>query len=73
MMKIFLEVGGDFISAIKNNNDLKNEIISKGEILKQFVDFVKIEQDYLIEQIDLDKGIGKNSLLKENVFLLFVL
>ena len=68
----FKEEGGDFISAIKNNDDLKKEIISKGEIIKQFSDFIKIEQDYLIEQIDLDKGIGKNSLLKENVFLLFV-
>ena len=68
----FIEEGGDLIKAIKNNSDLKNEIIARGEIIEQFSDFLKIEQDYLIEQIDLDKGIGKNALLKENVFLLFV-
>ena len=39
----FEEEGGDFISAIKDNNDLKNEIISKGEIIKQFDYFIKIE------------------------------
>ena len=68
----FKEEDVSFIKAIKNNKDLTNEIIKNGEKIEQFGDFIKIEQDYLIEQIDLDKGIGKNSLLKENVFLLFV-
>jgi replication-associated recombination protein RarA len=57
-----------------SNEELKKEIKHRSEkIGKNFSDFLKIEQDYLIEQIkDLDKGIGKNSLLKENLFLLFV-
>ena len=67
----FKEEGGELIKSIKNNQ-LKNEIIASGKTINQFSDFLKIEQDYLIEQIDLDTGIGKNQLLKENVFLLFV-
>ena len=39
---------------------------------KNFSDFLRIEQDYLIDQIELDKGIDKNTLLKENIFLLFL-
>lgn len=34
--------------------------------------FLRIEHNYLIDQIELDKGIGKNSVLKENIFLLFL-
>ena len=54
--------------------ELKTEIESrpKEKIEKNFSDFLKIEQDYLIKQIKPDKGIGKNTLLKENTFLLFV-
>ena len=54
--------------------ELKTEIEGrpKEKIEKNFSDFLKIEQDYLIKQIKPDKGIGKNSLLKENTFLLFV-
>ena len=33
--------------------------------------FLKIEEEYLIAQIELEPDIGKNTLLKENVFLLF--
>ena len=47
------------------NQDLKNEIKNRPEDkINDFSDFLKIEQDYLIKQIDLDKGIGKNDLLK---------
>ena len=38
----------------------------------QFSDLLKLEQNFLINLIELDKGIGKNNLLKENVFLLFL-
>ena len=31
-----------------------------------------MEETFLLEQIDLDQGIAKNQLLKENVFLLFL-
>jgi len=54
------------------NDDLKNEIKVRDNITKHFSEFLKVEQNYLIDQIELDKGIGKNNLLKENVFLLFL-
>ena len=54
------------------DEDLKKEIKIRNEKIDNFSDFIKIEQDFLIEQIkDINKGIGKNSMLKENVFLLF--
>ena len=52
------------------NEDFKNEINCRMENIHKFSDFVKLEQDFLINQINIDKGIAKNSLLKENVFLL---
>ena len=58
---------------IKSNKLFYDEIDSRPlEEINQFSDFLKIEQDFLKEQIELDKGIGKNVLLKENVFLLFL-
>ena len=39
---------------------------------QKFSDLFKIEEEFLLEQIELDKGIGKNQLLKENLFLLFL-
>ena len=66
------EKEGDLVHNFKNK-ELKKEITSRpSEQISIFSDFIKIEQNYLIEQIDLGNGIGKNSLLKENVFLLFV-
>ena len=54
--------------------ELKMEIESRPEetIGQSFSDFLKIEQNFLMEQINPDEGIGKNTLLKENSFLLFV-
>ena len=49
---------------------LKDEIREYN--IKSFSDLLKIEEDYLIEQIDPDKGIGRNQILKENLFLLFL-
>ena len=65
------EKKGSLMESIKAK-DLKDELMSRREILNNFSDFIKIEQDYLINKIELDKGIGKNTLLKENVFLLFL-
>ena len=66
------EKGGNLMDLIKNK-DLKDEISTRPEeIINNFSDFLKIEQEYLLNQIELDKGIGKNTLLKENVFLLFL-
>ena len=60
---------GELVDQIKYDqlrNDLKQEPIS------QFSDFLKIEEDFLLDKIELDKGIGKNNLLRENTFLLFL-
>ena len=37
-----------------------------------FSDLLKIEEGFLLSQIELDRGIGNNQLLKENLFLLFL-
>ena len=65
--------GGNLMNEIMDEN-LKKEIssIPEEKIDKNFSDFIKIEQDYVLNKIELDKGIGKNTLLKENVFLLFL-
>ena len=60
--------------------DLKTEIEDRAQeaeegIKKTFINFsgfLNVEQNFLINQVQLDKGIGKNTLLKENIFLLFV-
>ena len=65
--------GNNLMEQIKSNKVFYNEINNRPiEEIYKFSDFLKIEQDFLIDQIELDKGIGKNALLKENVFLLFL-
>ena len=49
---------------------LKNDL--RGQEISQFSDFLKLEEEFLLNLIELDKGIGKNNLLKENVFLIFL-
>lgn len=49
---------------------LKRDFIEKN--IDHFSDLLKIEEDFLWAQIELDKGIGKNEILKENLFLLFL-
>ena len=44
----------------------------RGKNFQNFSDLLKIEEEFLLDQIELDKGIGKNQLLKENIFLLFL-
>ena len=63
--------GGNLMDQI-NNEDLKFELMGRPEeSINNFSDFLKIEEEYVLNQIELDEGIGKNALLKENVFLLF--
>ena len=77
---IFLELVNNKKTVKKNGNlieqitneDLKNEIDIRQENINKFGDFIQVEEDYLYYQINPDKGIGENSLLKENLFLLFV-
>lgn len=67
------EYCGNLIEQIQNE-ELKKEIVERTEenLSIYFNDFIKIEQDFLIDQMDLDKGIVKSSSLKENIFSLFV-
>ena len=37
-----------------------------------FNDLLKIGEGFFLNQIELDRGIGNNQLLKENLFLLFL-
>ena len=63
------EDGRDFINNITYKplfEDLRDQNINN------FRDFLEKEEDFLLEQMELDKGIGKNQLLKENVFLSFL-
>ena len=52
------------------NKKLKEELSEKN--IEHFSDLLKIEEEFLLKQIELDAGIGKNDLLKENLFLLFL-
>ena len=52
------------------NIELKKELIDKN--FEHFSDLFKIEEEFLLKQVELDVGIGKNDLLKENLFLLFL-
>ena len=60
--------GGELIEQIKDEN-FKKEILSR---ISSFSDFLKIEQEFLLSQIELEKDIGKNSLLKEMIFTVFL-
>ncbi len=57
--------------ASKVQNKLLKSFIQENGI-KYFSDFLRLEEKYLLDKIELKKGIGKNDLLKENVFLMFV-
>ena len=56
------------------NQDLKYEIIHcPEEDINNFSDFLRIEQEYILNKIELDKGIGKNTLFKRKcIFIFFV-
>ena len=60
---------GNLTSKIRYQK-LINEIRQKN--FKQFSDLLKFEEEFLLNQIEKDKGIGENQLLKENLFLLFL-
>jgi len=51
-----------------------NTIINKQKI-KNKIDFIDIpneEKNFIINEIELEAGIGKNNILKENIFLMFI-
>ena len=51
-----------------------NDAINKSKISKfeKFSQLLLIEENFVLGEIELDKGIGLNKLLKENIFLLFI-
>ena len=52
-----------------------NKILSSNEISKKYNDFLympTLEENFIIKNINLDKGISKNRALLENIFSLFV-
>ena len=69
--KFFEETDGNLLEQIKNE-ELNKEILRNEETIDKFSDFLMTEEDFILDLIDLDKGIGKNTLLKENVLLLFL-
>ena len=69
--KSFEETTESLLEQIKNEK-LKTEIEKNDETINKFSDFLRNEEDFILDLIELDKGIGKNTLLKENVFLLFL-
>ena len=58
----------DIASKVENKY-LQSFIRDNG--IKHFSDFLRLEEKYLIDKIELKRGIGKNDLLKENLFLMF--
>ena len=66
-----------------NSGDLLNQIIYQkfrkdleghlgGKCFENFSVLLNIEEEFLLEQVEPDKGIGKNQSLKENLFLIFL-
>ena len=79
LVNVYFEEKNDENNENMKNSDLFDKIkykplkkYIKEKEIKYFSDFLKIEEDFLLNQIDLDKSIGKNSILKENIFLLFI-
>ena len=74
-----------FDKSKKPENFSENDVIYAGDLRKDLKDNYKItdfnkfnfsqilskEEDFILENINLSKGIGKNNSLKENIFLLF--
>jgi len=53
-----------------NYKELKDDLREK--TINQFSDLLRLEEEFLLNLMEIDKGIGKNNFLKENVFLLFL-
>ena len=65
--------GLDLLSKIgykRLRDDIKKNL--KENYFEQFSDLLKIEEEFLLEKINPEKGIGRNQLIKENLFLLFL-
>ena len=73
------KINEDDNNEYEEREDLASKIVNKilryfieDNGVKNFSDFLRLEEEYLLDKIELKKGIGKNDILKENVFLMFV-
>ena len=68
------EIKNDFSNplGIKWEPLIKDYMKCKSDNNQNFSIFFENECDYIIENINLDKGIAKNRILKENIFLQFI-
>ena len=66
--KIEIDVRGNLIDEI-NYEELKYDL--KEQNINQFSDFLKVEEDFILNGVELNKDIGVNILLKEIIFLSF--
>ena len=64
------DASNDNLASKIENQYLKSFIQDKN--INYFSDFLRLEEQYLIDKIELKKGLGENDLLKENLFLMFV-
>ena len=64
-----IDVRGNLLDEI-NYEELKYDL--KEQNLNHFSDLLKIEEDFILDKIELNKDIGKNNLLKEIIFLTFL-
>ncbi len=52
-----------------------NKIINEQKKIEDRIDFIEVpneEKNFIINKIELEEGIGKNNILKENIFLMFI-
>ena len=66
------EEKGNLLSKI--NEPLKSDLVEqmKENDFKNFSDILTLEEKFVLNEINLEKGIGLNKLLRENIFLLFI-
>ena len=65
---------------VKANKIITEQIINANKIITEqkinnkidFIDVPNEEKNFIINEIELEPGIGKNNILKENIFLMFI-
>jgi hypothetical protein len=74
--EVNLEEKGDLLDKIDEplKSSIIKEIISNKQLnkFKYFSQIIYLEETFLLNEIELDKGIGHNKSLRENILLLFI-
>ena len=74
--EVSLEEKGDLLDKIDEplKSSITNEIIINNQLnkFKYFSQIIYLEEAFLLNEIELDKGIGHNKSLRENILLLFI-